>query len=104
MGLKPADPRISQDYAARAKSPSINGPYDELAEKNQGIVITKVMGRNGDDMKIKEAYGKDDSDVTGTKGDERIPSALNKFDFNSLDHSIEGATAEMNGLSNDDDR
>ena len=84
-----------------ANSPSINEPYSELSKKNHGITVTKVMGRNGNSMRIKEAYGKDDSDVTGSMGDERIPTKLNKFDFNSLDHSIEGATAEMNGLGND---
>ena len=70
---------------------SIEG--NEFSKKNHGIVITKQNG-----TRIKEAYGKDDSDVTGSAKDER-----RRDDFgggmDNLDHSLKGTSANQSGTS-----
>ena len=62
----------------------------ELSKKNHGIVIQKEAG-----MRIKTPYGKDDSDVTGSKKQEQIDSMAGGMDH--IGHSITGASANMSG-------
>lgn len=62
----------------------------ELSKKNHGTVVTKEAG-----MRIKEAYGKDDSDVTGSAKEERRAEMKGGMDY--VGHSIKGATANQKG-------
>lgn len=62
----------------------------ELSKKNHGTVVTRVDGTS-----IMEAYGKDDSDVTGSASKERA----GKFGggINNLSHSLSGSSANQKG-------
>lgn len=62
----------------------------EMSKKNHGIVKTRVDGST-----IVEAYGKDDSDVTGSASQERA----GKFGggMNNLAHSLSGTSANQKG-------
>ena len=62
----------------------------ELSKKNHGTVVTKEAG-----MRIKEAYGKDDSDYTGSAKEERRHDMGGGMD--DISHSIKGATANQKG-------
>jgi len=62
----------------------------EMSKKNHGTV-TSTVGR----MKFKEAYGKDDSDVTGSASDERGGSRGGST--TNLSHSLSGASANQKG-------
>lgn len=62
----------------------------EMSKKNHGIVNTRVDGSI-----IREAYGKDDSDVTGSASKERA----GKFGggMTNLSHSLSGTSANQKG-------
>lgn len=62
----------------------------DMSKKNHGIVTSSVGG-----MKMKEAYGKDDSDVTGPASKERA----GKFGGSPTDlsHSLSGSSANQKG-------
>lgn len=62
----------------------------DLSKKNHGIVKTRADGST-----IMEAYGKDDSDVTGSASQER----LGKFGggMSNLSHSLTNTSANQKG-------
>lgn len=62
----------------------------DLSKKNHGIVKTRADGST-----IMEAYGKDDSDVTGSASQER----LGKFGggMTNLSHSLTNTSANQKG-------
>lgn len=62
----------------------------QMSKKNHGTVKTRVDGST-----IMEAYGKDDSDVTGSASKERV----GKFGggMSDLSHSLTGTSANQKG-------
>lgn len=62
----------------------------EMSKKNHGITVEKVGG-----MRIKTAYGKDDSDVTGSAKVERGGSMGGGIE--NLSHSLKGTSANQTG-------
>lgn len=62
----------------------------EMSKKNHGIVKSKIDGAT-----VMEAYGKDDSDVTGSASKERV----GKFGggISNLSHSLSGTSANQKG-------
>lgn len=65
----------------------------ELSKKNHGIVVDKKAG-----TRFKTAYGKDDSDVTGSANDERMRNDF-KGGIDDLSHSLKGTSANQTGQS-----
>lgn len=63
----------------------------QLSKKNHGTVKSRVEGGTT----IMEAFGKDDSDVTGSAAQERS----DKFGggINNLSHSLSGTSANQKG-------
>lgn len=62
----------------------------DMSKKNHGVVTT-TAGR----MKVKESYGKDDSDVTGPASKERAGSMGGST--TNLSHSLSGTSANQKG-------
>lgn len=62
----------------------------ELSKKNHGTTVEKVAG-----MRIKTAYGKDDSDVTGSAKEERGGELAGGIE--NLGHSLKGTSANQKG-------
>lgn len=62
----------------------------EMSKKNHGIVKSKIDGAT-----VMEAFGKDDSDVTGSASKERG----GKFGggISNLSHSLSGTSANQKG-------
>lgn len=63
----------------------------EMSKKNHGTVKTKVGGST-----IMEAFGKDDSDVTGSAAKERGPHSMGGS-ITNLSHSLTGTSANQKG-------
>lgn len=62
----------------------------ELSKKNHGVVREKSNGTT-----FLTSYGKDDSDVTGSSAQERMPSFKGGMD--NLSHSLSGTSANQKG-------
>lgn len=63
----------------------------ELSKKNHGTVKSRVNGST-----FMEAYGKDDSDVTGSAAKERNPHNIGGS-ISNLSHSLTGTSANQKG-------
>ena len=63
----------------------------DLSKKNHGIVKSKIDGAT-----VMEAYGKDDSDVTGSASKERGPHSMGGG-ITNLSHSLSGTSANQKG-------
>lgn len=63
----------------------------EMSKKNHGTVKTRSMGST-----IVEAYGKDDSDVTGSAAKERNAHNIGGS-ITNLAHSLSGTSANQKG-------
>ncbi|MEN6302256.1 MAG: hypothetical protein ABFD96_05985 [Armatimonadia bacterium] len=64
----------------------------DVSKKNHGTVKTRVDGNTT----IVEAYGKDDSDVTGSAKKERGPHNMGGS-ITNLSHSLSGTSANQKG-------
>ena len=62
----------------------------EMSKKNHGVKMTAVDG-----TKFLEAYGKDDSDVTGSAMEERAGKMGGGI--TNLSHSLNGTSANQKG-------
>lgn len=67
----------------------------ELSKKNHGLVKSSYPTNGEGKTVIMEPYGKDDSDVTGAAGKERVGSFGGSI--TNLSHSLTGVSANQKG-------